>query len=118
MKRIWFAIAFISIITLLCVGEQKYVAKVYNDLNDEIATSLSASNQKDLSNSINSIQKYWKDNNDILFAIADHGVLDDLSAEINSLDSNNEDVKSDLSEIKSLLKVFYENQRVTISNVF
>ncbi|MFR5874939.1 MAG: DUF4363 family protein [Eubacterium sp.] len=118
MKRLWFAGIFIVIVISLCVGEQIYIEKIYSDLNNEISKAEQYESQEDLEAAIKNIQNYWDKNNDLLFAIADHGVLDDLSAEIQSLDPNDEDIESVLTDIRALNKVFYENQRISPTNIF
>lgn len=118
MKRIWFAVIFMLIASSLCVGEQMYVKKVYNDLNNEISKAEEYNDFDDVLQAIKNIQKYWSDNNDLLFTIADHDVLDDLGTAIRSLDADDEDLKGTLKEIRALNSVFYENQKVTFANIF
>jgi hypothetical protein len=118
MKRIWFAVIFLIICTSLCVGEQVYIKQVYTDLNNKISSAQKYTGTDEMQTAVDNIKKYWDKNNDILFTIADHGVLDDLSAQIRSLNVKDDDIQNNLAQIKALLKVFYENQRVTISNIF
>lgn len=118
MKRIWFAVVFILIAAALCAGEQTYVKQVYNELNSEISRAEQYESPEDLADAIKNIQNYWDDNNDLLFTLADHSVLDDLGTSIRSLDPNDEDVKSVMAEIKALNDVFYENEKITLANIF
>lgn len=118
MKRIWFAVTFILIAISACIGEQMYVKQVYNELNSKISEAEQCETYEDLEGAVNSIQSYWDKNNDLLFTIADHGVLDDLGAEIRALDAYDEDIEGTLSELKAVNKVFYENQKVTMANIF
>lgn len=121
MKRIWFAIVFLLLSVILCTGEQYYVKKVHSNIDtrvEEAIESLNSKNKSQLNYSIKEIKEYWNKSNNILFCISDHGVLDDLGAQIRAVDASDEDVAGELSQIKALNEVFYENQRVTPANVF
>lgn len=118
MKRVWFAAVFIAISISLCIGEQMYVEQVYNGLNNEISKAEQCESYEDLEAAISGIQTYWKKNNDLLFTIADHGVLDELGTGIRSLDAYDDDIEGTLSELKAVNKVFYENQKITMANIF
>lgn len=118
MKRIWFATIFLLLCVGLCTGEQLYVRKVYSDINNEISKIEKYEKADDIAEGVNNIKKYWDKNNNLLFTIADHGVLDDLSTAIRSLDAKDEELKKDLTEVKSITKVFYENQKITFANIF
>lgn len=121
MKRIWFAVIFLVIAGILCVSEQYYVKNVYHDLTLKIETAQNYAekeNKEQLNNSINEIKKYWDKNNELLCTIADHGVLDDLGTEINSLNADDpEEAKNSLKTSKALTKIFYENQRTSFANI-
>lgn len=106
MKRIWIAIVFLAISVTICVTEQIYINTAYNHINEYI-------DQGDSER----LLKYWQDKNDILYAFTDHKMLDSLSDSINSLEQTDEKEKT-LIEIKAKAKTFYENQRITFSNIF
>lgn len=121
MKRIWFAIVFLMISVLLCYGEQYYVKKVHNNIDSKVEQAIEQLENKDekqLKNSIKGIKEYWEHYNNVLFSISDHGVLDDLGAQIRTMDTEDEDIAGELAEIKALNEVFYENQRISAANIF
>lgn len=118
MKRIWFATIFLLLCIGLCTGEQLYVRKVYSDINSEISKIEKTESTAARAECVDKIKKYWDKNNNLLFAIADHGVLDDLSTAIRSLDAQDEELNKDLTEVRSITKVFYENQKITFANIF
>lgn len=121
MKRIWFAIVFLLISIVLCTGEQYYTKKVHNSIGTKVEQAIDSLNNNDkagLEASIKNIKACWKNYNSILFSVSDHGVLDDLGAEIRAIDIEDEDIASELSQIKALNEVFYENQRISLANVF
>ncbi len=88
-------------------------------MSERLETAMKYDEQKNspmLKRSIEDIQQYWKDNNDIIFTMTNHGVLDELSREIRAL--NPDRVENSLFKIRATLNVFYENQRITFSNIF
>lgn len=117
MKRIWFAVIFLAITMVFCAGEQIYVKKVYNDLNQQISQATEYDSFEDLVQAITNMQLYWQKNNDILFAISYQDNLNELSVAIKTLDPKDEDIKLKLAEVEACNFVFYENQRLSIANV-
>ncbi len=115
MKRLWIAIAIIGIAIFLCVGEQLYVKSFCDEMNIIVS---SAQNDPGKEN-IQKIKKYWDKKNDILYSICQHDMLDEMSISINQLISTDdeEEIKSALIDIKAQNYTFYENQRVTFSNI-
>lgn len=121
MKRIWFAIIFLIVSVALCTGEQYYVKKVHNNIDTKVEQAIQQLENKDkqqLKSSVKGIKEYWERYNNLLFSLSDHGVLDDLGAQIRTIDAEDEDIAGELSEIKALNEVFYENQRISAANVF
>ena len=46
-------------------------------------------------------------------------MLDELAQSINALDDEpNAETKKDLNDVRAINKVYYENQRITPSNIF
>ncbi len=121
MKRIWFAVIFLVLAVIICVSEQYYVKNVYIDLTLKIETAqdyAENNNKEKLNNSISEIKRYWDNNNELLCTIADHGVLDDLGAEINALNADDpEETNNSLETTRALTKIFYENQRISFANI-
>ena len=118
MKRLWFALVFLSISAVLCIGEQYYINDFYRQMTYRIDTAISYGENNDsrLDEAVDEIQNYWCRHNDLIFTLTNHGVLDDLSAHIRALNKN--DLGNDLNKIKAILTVFYENQRITPANIF
>lgn len=118
MKRIWFAILFLALSVGLCVGEQMYSKKVYNDINSIIAEYDENGNNEDKSRTVNRIKDYWDKHNDLLFTIEESEALNELGQAISGLDPDDKDIPKSLNEIKTINKFFYENQRITAANIF
>ena len=121
MKRIWFAVVFLLIAAAVCTYEQIYVKNICAELTAQIeeAKALAESgNEKELESKINSIKSNWEKNNSRLFAFSEHAALDNLASSIRSLHADSEDIKDALEETRALTIVFYENQKVTLANVF
>lgn len=118
MKRVWFAAAFLIIAAGMCFAEQYYINDFYNSLSEKIsvAEEYNKSGDKRLGEAIDDIKQYWGKHNNLIFALANHGVLNDLSSEIRSLSVDN--AEEGLGKSKAFLIAFYENQRITLSNIF
>lgn len=106
MRRIWFAIVFLALSVGLCITEQIYLQSTYK----AICSFVDNEDAK-------AIVEYWDKRNDILYAFSDHKALDNLSEAIHELEDN-DDKKIALNEIRAISKTYYENQRITLSNIF
>jgi hypothetical protein len=107
MKRLWIAITFLAIAVGLCTSEQIFIKNVYNTINQYVDSA-----------DVEGLQEYWDKNNNLIFSFSEHSVLDDLSQKIEELNPNDEEIKSALTEVRALNKVYYENQRISLSNIF
>lgn len=118
MKRIWIAVAFLCVSIGLCTAEQLYVQKVFNDLNVIIAQAEEYESYEELSSSVTKIKNYWDKHNDVLFALTDSDTVNELGQAIIKLDAKDEDFRQSLSELKTVNRFFYRNQRITFANIF
>lgn len=108
MKRIWIAAALIIITAFCCISEQIYVKDFYSTI-DALA----------LEEKPKELKEYWREKNDMAYIFSPHDMLDELAQSINALDDEpNEETKKDLIEVRAINKVYYENQRITPSNIF
>ena len=120
MKRVWFAIVFVVLCIGLCVFQQGYVKQCCGELGSmlELAQKYEENGEEAaLKEQINKIQKYWIKRNDFLFIFSEHGTLDELAFNIRSLDKAH-NMKSALAETKTLVIIYYENERITLANIF
>jgi len=120
MKRVWFAVAFIFLCIGLCMFEQIYVSNSCTELVSMIEQAQKYEKEKDKSNlnkEIKRIQDYWKRKNDILFIFSEHQTLDELALNIRTLKEAH-NMKSALAETKTLVIIYYENEKIALSNVF
>lgn len=106
MKRIWFAVIFLALSVGICATEQIYLESTYK----AICSYVDNEDEK-------AIIDYWNSRNDILYAFSDHRTLDSLSEAVNELEDG-EDKKIALNKIRAISKAYYENQRITFSNIF
>lgn len=106
MKRIWIAVVFLAISVSFCITEQFFINTSYSQIVNYIDQGDS-----------DKLLEYWGKRNDMLYAFTDHKMLDSLSDSINSLKDTDEKEKT-MIEIKAKAKTFYENQRITFSNIF
>ena len=119
MKRVWFAVIFILLCAGLCVYEQCYVKNCCENMVAILEEAQEFEKAKDKENrdkKIDELQKYWQEKNDFLFAFSEHSTLDDLAKNIRSLKAAHS-MKSALEETKALVRIFYEDERISFSNV-
>ena len=119
MKRVWFAVVFIALCIGLSVYEQCYVKTSCENMImilEQAQRFEKEKNENGRNQKIEELQSYWKKRNDFLFAFSEHGGLDELAENIRSLKEAH-NMKSALAETKALVKIYYENERISFSNV-
>ena len=119
MKRVWFAFVFIALCTGLCIYEQCYVKNCCENMISILEQAQECEKKKDSkgrNEKIDELQGYWKKRNDFLFAFSEHGGLDELAENIRSLKMAH-NMKSALAETKALVNIYYENEKISFSNV-
>lgn len=108
MKRIWIAILLISLAVGLCVYEQYEVREFCNTME-------SLAQSEDLSG----IKDYWRKHNDKIYIFSSHDMLDEIAKSVEMLsDEKNSDTKNALNELRAFVKSYYENQKLSPSNIF
>ena len=120
MKRVWIAVALIILSGFLCAFERIQVDKTCNQLISmlEQAQEYEQADEKELRDKkIDEIQEYWNKNNNLIYVFSEHGGLDELAKNIRSLRQAH-NMKSALAETKTLVIVFYENEKLTLANIF
>lgn len=121
MKRLWFAVVFLIISAILCVGEQVYISNVYNEMNAKINAAEAAYESGDYAGyeqETDEIKKLWSQKNDLLFALGGHSILDTIAIQVRSMPYNKGDEIKELHALKAQLYAYYANERITLSNVF
>ncbi len=119
MKRVWFAVAFILLSAGLCIYQQCYVKTSCEKMFVILEEAQKFENAKDKDNrnkKIEELQRYWSARNNFLFAFSEHSTLDELAKNIRSLKAAHS-MKSSLEETKVLVLIFYENERISFSNI-
>ncbi len=118
MKRIWLAVLFLTLAAAVCITDQICVSTFYNEMSAKIqqAQAYEKTGSEQLPAAIDDIKRYWDERNDRMFMLTHHGALNELSAVIRSL--NTEQLDNRLNEAAAWLTVFYENQRITFANIF
>ena len=119
MKRVWFAVLFIVLCVGLAAYEQVYVRNCCERMISILGEAQQFEKEKNSElrdKKIDELQKYWKKHNDFLFVFSESGGLDDLAGHIRSLKEAH-NMKSALAETKALVKIYYENEKVSFSNV-
>ena len=120
MKRVWFAVIFITLCAALCTYQQAYVKEscdYMEALLDDAQRFEEVKSEKERDEKINELQEYWKKKNDFLFIFSEHQTIDELALNIRSLDKAH-NMKSALAETKTLVIIYYENERITLANIF
>ncbi len=121
MKRVWFAVVFLAIATALCIGEQAYIRYFHSETDKRISAAITAAEQNDtvtLEKETASLQRFWAKSNNLLCTLANHTVPDELGARIRSIRTESGDLLVELESIRAFNNVLYENQRITLANIF
>ena len=121
MKRIWFAIIFLALSAAMCVGEQIYINHTYIELSEKISAAEAAlmdGDAKLYKKRADDIEKTWKKKNDLLYAFGEHGALDGIAVQIRAMPyADGEEIK-ELHSLRAQLYAYYENERISFSNIF
>lgn len=108
MKRIWIAIALLVMAIGICVYEQIEIREFYDTMEALIQNEEPSQ-----------IQEYWREQNDRIYIFSSHDMLDEISHSIEQLpDEKNDETKNALNEIRAFVKAYYENQKISLSNIF
>lgn len=114
MKRIWFAIVFLTICIVLCVFEQGYIKNVHHGLNSKIVAAEKEPNKENISE----IKKYWKKTNFLLNTLCDSSTLNELNSEIIYLDMEDENIGASLAKVRCINDSYYQAQKLNFANIF
>lgn len=115
MKRVWIAIVLIFVSIILCFWEQMEI----KSFCDTVASLTSEEKIKNFPNdSAREIKKLWDEKNDTLYAFSQHDLLEHLAENIEQLESDGIELERRLYEIRAQNNVYYENHRMTFSNIF
>lgn len=120
MKRIWFSVAFLTIVVGLCVYEQIYVKNVADQMHSRIEAIQKADHiDIELKDDIDDLQKYWHKNHKVLLLSCDHSTIDEIEVALYELEyKEDEEIKSALADAKALTKNLYDNEKLSFGNVF
>lgn len=115
MKRIWIAIVLFLLCFGICVGEQVFINDFCKGLDKIVSEA-----QKDPSKeNLDELHEYWNKKNDMLYTMCQHDMLDEMSISIHEIATSKDKdiIKSALTSIKAQNYTFYENQKITLSNI-
>lgn len=108
MKRIWIALLLIGFAVGICIYEQ-YEVKEFCDEMERLVQS------EDLTG----IKDYWRKHNDKIYIFSSHDMLDEIAQCVEMLpDEKDSDTKNALNELRAFVKSYYENQKLSPSNIF
>lgn len=125
MKRVYIAVALLAISVSLCIFEQYTVTTAYEQSTAYIEKAIEYADKKDYKQAektCSQLTAYWSEKYPSLTAMIDHGPLDDAGVTINSLEELAKDESDDLKETlitaKNQIESIYENQKVSLGNIF
>lgn len=121
MKKLWFAGLFLILTLSLCTAQQLYVNSFYKEMTDCLETAENYYNKGDkdnLSKQTKEIQQLWEDNNELLFTFSNHTALNELGQRIRGMSDYSTNKQELIAEAKSWTKIFYENEKISFSNIF
>lgn len=113
MKRIWFAVIFLSFCTALCIGEQAYVKKSHESLTKKISyTEKNPSNEN-----VKDLLDYYSQIDKKLFTMCESERLAELTEAINSISTDDEEIKLALHQAQIACDNFYNLTKLKLSNI-
>ena len=125
MRKLYVAIAFLVISIGLCTYEQITLYNIYEKTIssiEEILDSALAEDYKGAEKACDDLINYWNKNYIFMSSTIDHGLLDDTSVTINSLDeyikNNSDELENQLITVKNEINNIYNNQKLSFGNVF
>lgn len=125
MKRLWVAVAFLAVAISMCVFEQYTVATTYRQATDIIDTAIDESRQNNYKSAEKycaELDDYWDSRQKYLEPIIDHGALDEAGMTISVLEglaeSKSDSLTDELITAKYQVKAIYEDQKITLGNIF
>lgn len=125
MKRLYIAIAFLVVLSSLCIYEQILVRQVYTGVTGYIDEAMQAFNNEEYDKTEKiclELTSYWEKKHKLMTALIEHGELDTTSVMINALSDLSENKKDELEkeliDIKNEMNIIYENQRISFGNIF
>ncbi|MDE5985190.1 MAG: DUF4363 family protein [Eubacterium sp.] len=125
MKRLYIALAFLTIAISLCIFEQYTVKEVYKEASAYIDTAIDEIGKQDYNSAESTCKElndYWDKKQKYMAAMIDHGSLDDASVTISNLEdlakNKSDSIEEELITAKNQIKGMYDNQRITFGNIF
>ena len=121
MKRIWFAVIFLALAAVMCTAEQIYIHDFYSNMNIKISAAEAALDNKDYKKYAKyekEISEYWKRKNNILYVTGEHKELDTIAVQIRSVPYDRGDEKKELHALSAQLCAYYENEKISLANIF
>ena len=121
MKRLWFAVIFLVLAGLMCAGEQMYIDNLVGEMNAKINAAQAALENKDdreYEKKTAEIKKLWTEKNDILYAFGEHATLDTIAVQVRSMPYGRGDESKELQVLRAQIYAYYENEKISLSNIF
>ena len=84
---------------------------------DEICKITQTESESPSKKGVEEIKRFWSKNDSIYFMIWDHSAINDIALAINALDSDSDEIKKDLADIKNAGKALYDNERLSFDNI-
>lgn len=113
MKRVWIALALICLSLGFSIWEQSEITNFCKTVDGYCQS-------ENYDQAVKEITEIWKKKNNTLYAFSQHDLLEHLAENIEQLNSQTEkdEIKSALTEIRAQNNVYYQNHKLTFSNIF
>lgn len=125
MRKLYIAILFLIISIGLCAYEQITLIGIYDKTTttiDEILDSVNNDDYNSAQNACDELIDYWNKKYLFMTSTIDHGQIDNLSVNINSLDeyakNNSDELVDQLITVKNEMSNLYNNQKLSLGNIF
>lgn len=121
MKRLWFAIIFLVVIAALCSAEQLYIEHFYREMSASISAAeeaLTGGDEQEFTKAQKEIENIWQQKNDLLYAVGEHHTLDGIAVQIRAMPYGKGEEIKELHSLRAQLFAYYENEKISFSNIF
>lgn len=125
MKRIYIAIIFLSIALGLCIFEQIFINHFYDEAIALTEQAISCADDEDYDKAYKICKKLndsWQKKYPYLTSMVEHGVVDEAGNLIGALPdlakTKNDDLRTQLVNVKNQLKTIRDVEKIKFENIF
>ena len=122
MKRLWFAVIFLTAAACACIYEQYTVKTAYKKITAVIDEAVSAENENVKIKYCDEITKKWEKSYKTISLVSDHSVFQNADISFGMIsalaEEGSDSINDTLIQAKSELSQIYDSSKINLSNIF